>query len=385
MIELNGFALLDKKEIELITGKEKDRFLWLPLHSLNYEEILKVQNIVRKNKYLRNNPEQVLRQQKNAAFDIKEKALLCSMLYDICTNERWEENLRFINDSAKEKNQKKTRSVPASSDEVLFLDKGTLKWIKSFSQKVRSSLSDQERKELGDLFQGLSNIYAEKYEKILQYLSFFSSIKKDNDKDPSPFASKGYYKAKTDSRGRIIANGKGEILLEYIQPIAPIPVSQYILKFFDTKAEKAQPAQNNGRLLQSLDLFCGEVVGGINNFFDNYLAAVSNNEIKDPYARAFAIFYWTLKDFLESRTGNYSSTKEKFIFSYRTKKILYELFLKEKNSLFKKEMADIEGKESKHLEIISQNLNRLKIIPSNLLFHLAKNKEGIKKEKSYEK
>ncbi|KIE57958.1 hypothetical protein A946_09920 [Methylacidiphilum kamchatkense Kam1] len=320
MIELNGFALLDKKEIELITGKEKDRFLWLPLHSLNYEEILKVQNIVRKNKYLRNNPEQVLRQQKNAAFDIKEKALLCSMLYDICTNERWEENLRFINDSAKEKNQKKTRSVPASSDEVLFLDKGTLKWIKSFSQKVRSSLSDQERKELGDLFQGLSNIYAEKYEKILQYLSFFSSIKKDNDKDPSPFASKGYYKAKTDSRGRIIANGKGEILLEYIQPIAPIPVSQYILKFFDTKAEKAQPAQNNGRLLQSLDLFCGEVVGGINNFFDNYLAAVSNNEIKDPYARAFAIFYWTLKDFLESRTGNYSSTKEKFIFSYRTKK-----------------------------------------------------------------
>ncbi|TFE67992.1 hypothetical protein A7Q09_07750 [Methylacidiphilum sp. Yel] len=385
MIELNGFALLDKKEIELITGKEKDRFFWLPLHSLNYEEILKIQNIIRKNKYLRNKPEQFLRKQKNAAFDIKEKALLCSMLFDICTNKRWEENLCFINDSAKEKIQKKTRSGIASSAEVLYLDKGMLKWIKSFSQKVHNSLSDQERKELGNLFQGLANIYAEKHEKILQYLSFFSSIKEDYDKDASPFASKGYYRAKTDSRGRIIANEKGEILLEYVQPIAPIPVSQYILKFFGSKPEKAQTAQNNVRFLQSLDLFCGEVVGGINNFFDNYLAAVSNNEIKDPYAKAFAIFYWTLKDFLESRTGNYSSIKEKFIFNYKTKKILYELFLKEKNSLFKKEIEDIENRESKHFEIISQNLNRLKIIPSTLFFHLEKNNEVIKKEKFYEK
>ncbi|CCG91171.1 conserved hypothetical protein [Methylacidiphilum fumariolicum SolV] len=384
MIELNGFALLDKKEIELITGKDKDRFFWLPLHSLNYEEILKIQNLVRKNKYLRNKPEQVLRKQKNAAFDTKEKALLCSMLFDICTDERWEENLRFINDSAKENIQKKTRSVTASSGEALYLDKEMLKWIKNFSQKVHNSLSNQERKELGNLFQGLSNIYAEKYEKILQQLSFFSSIKEGNDKDTSPFASKGYYKAKTDSRGRIIANGKGEILLEYIQPIAPIPVSQYILKFFGTKPEKARSAQNTVRFLHSFDLFCGEVVGGLNNFFDNYLAAVSNKEIKDPYAKAFAILYWTLKDFLESRTGNYSSIKEKLIFNYKIKKILYE-FLKEKNSFFKKEIEEIESKESKHLEIISQNLNRLKIIPSKLLFDLAKNNEVIKKEKSYEK
>ncbi|QSR86847.1 hypothetical protein EM20IM_00280 [Candidatus Methylacidiphilum infernorum] len=383
MIELNGFALLGKKESELITGNDIEKYFWLPLRSLNYEEIVKLQQLVRKNGSLGDKCYQALKNKTriDGLLELQQKALLASMLADVCTNEKWEKNLVFL---SPDQNRNAPLQGVQSEDnlqEKLFLDKEKLDWIKGFSKELKASFNADQRKQLGALFQSLSELYYAKYEKKLDsfnILSFFSSrpgfLNKDN-----PWTTKAFYRVKTDSRGRIIANWKGEILLEYIQPAKPIPVSDFFFKIISPKRKKEQFSFATQNFFRGLDQFCGEIAAGMQNFFENYFTAVSHKEIRDPYAKAFALFYWSLKDFLESRTGHYTS--KGLIFDYRLKKVMQELFLKEKIAAIEAEIKNIETIEKEKIEELSRKVPSIKefrwasFSPSKKLSFQALNKD----------
>lgn len=359
MIEFNGFALLGRNEIQLITRNDQENYFWLPLHSLNYEEIEKMRKAIQKNNCPNYNKIITALKKRLSAdtlYEVKEKALLFSMLADVCTDDKWEQKLIFIDRQGKNDSAIKENFLQKSTEEILFLDKEKLDWIKKFSTQLQHFFDRQERKQLSSLFQSLSELYYEKYEKQLKYsnlLSFPGSFNKLPKDKNNPWIAKGYYKVKTDPRGRIIANWKGEILLEYVQPVKPLDISNFFLKLINPRKKKTEISQQTQKFFNAMDLFCGEIVGGINNFFENYFTAVSHKEIKDPYAKAFALFYWSLKDFLESRTGNYSSNKD-LIFDYRLKRILHLLALKEKLSSFELEMNEIEMKENEKIKDLFQ-------------------------------
>ncbi|MDD4933655.1 MAG: hypothetical protein PHO89_09360 [Methylacidiphilaceae bacterium] len=319
MHEVNGFALLNEAEAALVLGRGSTgggkviRLAPPSLRRSGLEALCREADSVRgQARRAARNPElgNLLAERlarARAAQDARSDSAACLATALALRDPRWQSNPEVLAHLARVTDGLGRPSAadpePGTEEEAIQGDR-----IPSFGEFVASihrSLPREQRSVLANLYEELAGAYQSRCDALCRYGEALgaadAALQRTN-----PWLAKGYYRPMMDSRQRILADAQGRIFFEYVNPAAPTRWARNVAKGMALACgSSADAADRLAERFHFLDIVSGEIRAGAQDVASHFSHVLGSKKVTDPYARAFAIVFWSVKDFLDSRSGNY--------------------------------------------------------------------------------
>ncbi|QSR85006.1 hypothetical protein [Methylacidimicrobium sp. B4] len=185
------------------------------------------------------------------------------------------------------------------------LDGEQIPSFEEFVSSVHRSLPSDQRRLLADVYDKLASAYQSRSDALLRDNGLLSGAEEAL-QQPGPWEAKGYYRPMRDGRERVLADAQGRIFFEHVSPAAPTRWARKAAKRVALACgSKAENADHFAERFRFFDIVSGELRAGAENAASHFFHFLASKKVTDPYARAFAIVFWSVKDFFDSRSGLY--------------------------------------------------------------------------------
>ncbi|CAB4243584.1 protein of unknown function [Methylacidimicrobium sp. AP8] len=320
MHEVNGFALLNEAEVALVLGPSGQGSgpivrIGAPSLSRAGMEALRREAESLSGQWPRlartSDPGSLLAERLErmaAAQEARSDSAACSATAMALRDPQWRTNPAVLADLARVTDRMGRPCAVASEAEggtETAVEGDRIPSFEEFVSSVHRSLPAEQRRRLANLYEELAAAYRSRYEALLRYHWVLAGAENARQRS-CPWSAKGYYRPMRDGRDRVLADAQGRIFFEYVNPASPT-------RWARKAARAAALACGSGReqadrfaeRFHFLDIAAGELRAGLENTASHFFHMVNSKNVTDPYARAFAIVFWSVKDFLDSRSGEY--------------------------------------------------------------------------------
>ncbi|VVM06218.1 hypothetical protein MAMC_00994 [Methylacidimicrobium cyclopophantes] len=321
MHEVNGFAILNDGEVALVLGNNSGggkviRIASPSLSRSGMEALSRTSNSLRQQaRELASEPElrELLAEGLSKAQEAQEArsdSAACQATAYALRDRDWQYNREVLAQLATVTDRMGSPCAPTLDLESERKVEGAIpgERIPSFEEFITSAhrnLSRAERIVLANLYEELAGAYRSRCNAFLRY-GAASSDAETALRRTNPWLAKGYYRPMKDSRERILADAQGRIFFEYVNPATPTRWARNCARASalacGTTGEEADRFAERFRFC---DILSGEICAGARNAASHFAQVLASKKVTDPYARAFAIVFWSVKDFLDSRSGEY--------------------------------------------------------------------------------
>lgn len=189
------------------------------------------------------------------------------------------------------------------ADQALQADR--IPSFEEFVSSVHRRLPWEQRRILANLYEEMASAYQSRSDALLRYKGALGGAEAAL-RTPNPWLAKGYYRPMRDGRERVLADAQGRIFFEHVNPAAPTRWARAAVQAAALACGSgADHADRLAERFRFFDIASGELRAGMENAASHFCHLLASKKVTDPYARAFAIVFWSVKDFLDSRSGDY--------------------------------------------------------------------------------
>ncbi len=320
MHEINGFAVLNEAEAALVLGRglpEGANVIRIAAPALSASGLERLcretGSLPDQSRRLAENPElgsllaeRLIRLR--AAQQARSDSAVCRATAAALRDPQWQSNREVLAQLAQVTDPMGKPSAVAPDRESGKEETVRGDRIPSFEEFVSSlhrSLPSERRRILANLYGELAGAYQSRFEAMHRYEGALTGAEAALQRT-NPWLAKGYYRPMRDSRERVLADAQGRIFFELVKPAAPTRWARNAVKRVALAAgSNAEYADQLAERFRFLDVGSGEFRAGMQNVAGHFSHILASKKVTDPYARAFAIVFWSVKDFLDSRSGDY--------------------------------------------------------------------------------
>ncbi|MDD2675986.1 MAG: hypothetical protein PHP75_00745 [Methylacidiphilaceae bacterium] len=322
MHEVNGFALLNEAEAALVLGRGSSgppggadiiRVAPPSLSRSGLEALCRGADLVcGQAQRAARNPElgDLLAERfarVQAAQEARSDSAACLATALALRDPRWQSNPEVLARLARVTDGlgRPCASEPEPDTGEVAIQSGRIPSFGAFVASVHQNLANEQRGVLANLYEGLAEAYQSRSDALCRYGEALGAANAARER-ADPWLAKGYYRPMMDSRQRILADAQGRIFFEHVNPAAPTRWARNTVKGVALACgNREEDADRLAERFHFLDIVGGEIRGGTQSVASHFSHVLASRKVTDPYARAFAIAFWSVKDFLDSRTGNY--------------------------------------------------------------------------------